>query len=87
MVTILFMVEHNGMWMKLEQKPRMLNRSMTPANTTQAKAGEQASGPRSRYGAIGRLPECECSSDLTAAGATAARRASGRGAGIACKGK
>ena len=49
------------------------------------RAGE--SGPRSRHGAIGWFAKCECSSDLTAAGATAARRASGRGAGIACKGK
>ena len=81
MVTILFMVEHNGMWMKLENKPRMLTRSMTPANTTHGKAREQASGPRSKEGATGRLPECECSSDLTGAGSTAARRAGGRGAG------
>ena len=54
----MFMVEHNGMWMKLEKKLRMLTRSMAPANTTQTRAGRQRGGPRSRDGAIRRLAKC-----------------------------
>ena len=56
----MFMVEHNGMWMKLEKKLRMLTRSMAPANTTQTRAGSgrQRGGPRSRDGAIRRLSKC-----------------------------